>query len=120
MLPLILFFFFFFNDTATTEIYTLSLHDALPIELAAERVYARQEHRVACGADVRLSAAVGIIKKVEAIPNEDGVRVAVAIYVVAGGSRYIDSRGIPVFDSHAQMGGDRLHHGIEINEKLPL
>src|SRR5256885_15198313 len=33
-------FFFFFNDTATTEIYTLSLHDALPIwnnlELAGE------------------------------------------------------------------------------------
>src|SRR5258706_454634 len=26
----IIFFFFFFNDTATTEIYTLSLHDALP------------------------------------------------------------------------------------------
>src|SRR5688572_31562080 len=26
-------FFFFFNDTATTEIYTLSLHDALPIYL---------------------------------------------------------------------------------------
>src|SRR2546426_4921922 len=26
-----IFFFFFFNDTATTEIYTLSLHDALPI-----------------------------------------------------------------------------------------
>src|SRR5260221_14120841 len=33
------FFFFFFNDTATTEIYTLSLHDALPILLpeAADR-----------------------------------------------------------------------------------
>src|SRR5207248_5484317 len=28
---LLLHFFFFFNDTATTEIYTLSLHDALPI-----------------------------------------------------------------------------------------
>src|SRR5256885_6521853 len=27
--------FFFFNDTATTEIYTLSLHDALPISLEA-------------------------------------------------------------------------------------
>src|SRR5256885_9831658 len=27
----VLHFFFFFNDTATTEIYTLSLHDALPI-----------------------------------------------------------------------------------------
>src|SRR6476660_10161342 len=31
--PLV-FLFFFFNDTATTEIYTLSLHDALPIYLA--------------------------------------------------------------------------------------
>src|SRR2546427_8896115 len=30
------FFFFFFNDTATTAIYTLSLHDALPILYAAE------------------------------------------------------------------------------------
>src|SRR5260221_3129330 len=29
--PTLLLFFFFFNDTATTEIYTLSLHDALPI-----------------------------------------------------------------------------------------
>src|SRR2546430_14667875 len=33
-IPLFYFFlFFFFNDTATTEIYTLSLHDALPISL---------------------------------------------------------------------------------------
>src|SRR5437773_9541648 len=31
---LVLFFFFFFIDTATTEIYTLSLHDALPICLS--------------------------------------------------------------------------------------
>src|SRR5471030_3514282 len=31
------FFFFFFNDTATTEIYTLSLHDALPISLRHRR-----------------------------------------------------------------------------------
>src|SRR2546422_7750517 len=30
-LSLVTIFFFFFNDTATTEIYTLSLHDALPI-----------------------------------------------------------------------------------------
>src|SRR2546426_11727942 len=35
-----LFFFFFFNDTATTEIYTLSLHDALPIS-RVERPYQR-------------------------------------------------------------------------------
>src|SRR6266487_6422972 len=31
----VLIFFFFFNDTATTEIYTLSLHDALPISRPA-------------------------------------------------------------------------------------
>src|SRR6266480_7714939 len=30
-------FFFFFNDTATTEIYTLSLHDALPICTSGDR-----------------------------------------------------------------------------------
>src|SRR2546421_8923500 len=32
----ILSFFFFFNDTATTEIYTLSLHDALPISVGTK------------------------------------------------------------------------------------
>src|SRR5258708_20537354 len=33
MLLSLFFFLFFFNDTATTEIYTLSLHDALPISV---------------------------------------------------------------------------------------
>src|SRR6266498_2078415 len=32
-------FFFFFNDTATTEIYTLSLHDALPISAGPAAKY---------------------------------------------------------------------------------
>src|SRR2546430_3208085 len=35
--------FFFFNDTATTEIYTLSLHDALPIYGAGEEWNARPQ-----------------------------------------------------------------------------
>src|SRR2546430_15662649 len=40
------FIFFFFNDTATTEIYTLSLHDALPIYLRrADDVDQRYSHR---------------------------------------------------------------------------
>src|SRR5215216_7331563 len=39
---MLVYLFFFFNDTATTEIYTLSLHDALPI--SAERVLGRVEH----------------------------------------------------------------------------
>src|SRR2546422_8308940 len=47
------FFFFFFNDTATTEIYTLSLHDALPISAAD-----LPDHRLG-GADSARNAAVG-------------------------------------------------------------
>src|SRR2546422_933682 len=35
--PALVLLFFFFNDTATTEIYTLSLHDALPISARARR-----------------------------------------------------------------------------------
>src|SRR3712207_7917607 len=38
--------FFFFNDTATTEIYTLSLHDALPIWMASARQIAAPMPRV--------------------------------------------------------------------------
>src|SRR2546427_6069737 len=45
-------FFFFFNDTATTEIYTLSLHDALPICLVRRPVLAPVADR-ARGAGVR-------------------------------------------------------------------
>src|SRR5438874_5520530 len=37
LLVLCFFLLFFFNDTATTEIYTLSLHDALPISAASSR-----------------------------------------------------------------------------------
>src|SRR3989454_9060702 len=37
-MPSTLFYFFFFNDTATTEIYTLSLHDALPISIEPSRI----------------------------------------------------------------------------------
>src|SRR2546430_13564785 len=40
------FCFFFFNDTATTEIYTLSLHDALPICVGLGRADALPRHRV--------------------------------------------------------------------------
>src|SRR2546426_2673146 len=41
-------FFFFFNDTATTEIYTLSLHDALPISKSGPADAARWPGRRGC------------------------------------------------------------------------
>src|SRR5438034_10156535 len=51
MLP-ISFFFFFFDDTATTEIYTLSLHDALPIYAGEAHQGERHERRrVLLGSD---------------------------------------------------------------------
>src|SRR5258707_13051968 len=53
---------FFFNDTATTEIYTLSLHDALPIlpvQLGPPRP-ARARHRRMPGGDRRTGADAGL------------------------------------------------------------
>src|ERR1041384_8830878 len=47
-------FFFFFNDTATTEIYTLSLHDALPIYLRAD-LHDRPEGRLVPGDELERS-----------------------------------------------------------------
>src|SRR5258706_4648376 len=41
------FFFFFFNDTATTEIYTLSLHDALPIFFEASYLNRTSDQQLA-------------------------------------------------------------------------
>src|SRR3712207_8581338 len=56
MISLVLrFFCFFFNDTATTEIYTLSLHDALPI--CAARAGVRPRDRLRPG--VALPRALG-------------------------------------------------------------
>src|SRR2546429_1590714 len=46
-------YFFFFNDTATTEIYTLSLHDALPISLLVRHGQSRRS-----GAAVLVGRAV--------------------------------------------------------------
>src|SRR2546422_5567397 len=65
------FFFFFFNDTATTEIYTLSLHDALPISprhqhsgVCASRRPSPRENAVGLSGDrksTRLNSSHGYI-----------------------------------------------------------
>ena len=45
----IIWLFFFFNDTATTEIYTLSLHDALPIyRLLSQNYFVSYSFKIAC------------------------------------------------------------------------
>src|SRR2546430_13528792 len=57
-------FFFFFNDTATTEIYTLSLHDALPIF-----------HQPPFGADIMPESARAKIPGSWAGPHRSGTVV---------------------------------------------
>src|SRR3712207_9003384 len=59
---LLFIFFFFFNDTATTEIYTLSLHDALPICGADELevVGGRRDRRVGTGREGGLRPDLGL------------------------------------------------------------
>src|SRR2546427_10449417 len=52
--------FFFFNDTATTEIYTLSLHDALPITRRAARAVRSRAARRAAPERSRLGGAAGM------------------------------------------------------------
>src|SRR3989440_5256841 len=47
------FLFFFFNDTATTEIYTLSLHDALPICCGCHRHYRSSSSRAGARSSYR-------------------------------------------------------------------
>src|SRR5256886_16031316 len=65
----LIFFFFFFNDTATTEIYTLSLHDALPILVKCVIVRMRKEQRRKDGTYIRFddNAAVLINDALEPI-----------------------------------------------------
>src|SRR5713226_10521852 len=60
MLLHLLFFFFFFNDTATTEIYTLSLHDALPILPPGQRLAGLDQPCVALSPDGNHLAYVAV------------------------------------------------------------
>src|SRR3989442_2333916 len=58
-----IFYFFFFNDTATTEIYTLSLHDALPIWNQAKGIGRTDEVHV-------LFAEYPILARVADVPGK--------------------------------------------------
>src|SRR6266496_4644454 len=67
--------FFFFNDTATTEIYTLSLHDALPIFAQATQDF----QQLAAGHPARLRrAGAGCVSRVEHVDVDGDVERAVA------------------------------------------
>src|SRR5687767_15658728 len=77
------FFFFFFNDTATTEIYTLSLHDALPISPAS-------------------AAASSSAPSAPLMRSTDGMYCP-----VAGPTSFVDSWGAPR-SGHTHQGVDMM------------
>src|SRR3989442_16038818 len=84
------FSFFFFNDTATTEIYTLSLHDALPI-LQADRergfTFSHDKIRECLSAEVcssrrrRLHRIIGhVLDRKSTRLNSSHVRISYAVF----------------------------------------
>src|SRR6266436_7903210 len=74
MVSAIYFFsFFFFNDTATTEIYTLSLHDALPILPGSARCCAATRRTcLSGGADVATALTAGQDRKSTRLNSSHG------------------------------------------------
>src|SRR6266571_8976873 len=74
-------FFFFFNDTATTEIYTLSLHDALPIHAVFD---GPREARAHCGL---VAVADGLDKE---IPQRPALELELAQHV-----ENLSAQGLP-------------------------
>src|SRR6266487_3534232 len=94
------FFFFFFNDTATTEIYTLSLHDALPISLQ------RSARGRSAGSDGPDGAGGGVLAKSETRRRADGR---------AAGPR---SRARPILCIENR--GGRLRRARRARARIPL
>src|SRR3989442_13837416 len=82
------FFFFFFNDTATTEIYPLSLHDALPIFVATPATaLGQQPGNVELAADAAERLDVRSGDRVWLLPdrkstrlNSSHVRISYAVF----------------------------------------
>src|SRR2546430_4118920 len=82
-----IFFFFFFNDTATTEIYTLSLHDALPIYVPGELI--------------STASAAGSTKN--CCSKNTSALVPVCVVTVAGAGTRVDRKSTRLNSSHSQI-----------------
>src|SRR6266498_4772660 len=82
-------FFFFFNDTATTEIYTLSLHDPLPI--SSRRDLGRQcaRRRPPAGRRFALGRPDGDRKSTRL--NSSHVRISYAVFCLKKKNKTIDT-----------------------------
>src|SRR2546430_7558674 len=84
-------FFFFFNDTATTEIYTLSLHDALPI-------YAHREPGRGAGPQQAIEQGVVFVCHHHLGQREDAIGRAAHVE-----ERLLDRKSTRLNSSHSQI-----------------
>src|SRR6266536_2413577 len=80
-------FFFFFNDTATTEIYTLSLHDALPISSLSRRV---KNEAYKDPADLVMAFARILNREAKALANAGAAVVQIDEPFLAGYPEQVD------------------------------
>src|SRR2546430_11697963 len=93
---------FFFNDTATTEIYTLSLHDALPISSLTDTrsadYYRRALELMPGGVNSPVRAMRAIGRDPIFIARGEGAEL-----IDVDGNRYVDRKSTRLNSSHSQI-----------------
>src|SRR5207253_10651424 len=74
------FVFFFFNDTATTEIYTLSLHDALPICITIVQFFVERGQLFVAGLQLLLRGFQFFVDRKSTRLNSSHVAISYAVF----------------------------------------
>src|SRR5258706_13522109 len=105
MLSKSIFFFFFFNDTATTEIYTLSLHDALPIYFRRELLGVLRDVRV------QINRRRMLVKFALLVARRDDVRMA-----MPHADRHDAAETVEI--TFARIVPDILHRALDEHERF--
>src|SRR5260221_5362595 len=106
---------FFFNDTATTEIYTLSLHDALPIWDITERK--RFERELAQAAVVFDSSHQGIIDRKSTRLNSSHTVISYAVFCLKKKETSRDEGRPRPCSYNASWPGNRLYQASSDTER---
>src|SRR5438034_11824157 len=99
---------FFFNDTATTEIYTLSLHDALPISRKSE---GGTRNNADCSAFPLPRSAFRVWGGVDAQHRSEAKRALVALLLYGSGLRLLECLSLRVKDVDFHRGEIRVRGG---------
>src|SRR6267142_6483093 len=117
LMPIIclIFIFFFFNDTATTEIYTLSLHDALPIslEIAVERPDQSTDTGLGCA--VLIGEGVELVNQTLGMDPAQAVLTDVELPGIVADNHGVGQEAVRL-DAAPQrsLGGDQHRIGVDL------